>query len=345
MNILGCMSGSSLDGLDMALCRFHSESEYDLLKVDTIEYSKTWVERLRNIQNLSHAECCLLEAEYTSYIATLILDFLSGQTADYISSHGHTILHYPEKGYSYQLGQGAYLAAKTSIPVISEFRLQDIAKGGQGAPIAPAVEKYVLPGYDAYLNFGGISNISIHANNQIRAFDIGPCNQLLNALANLEGISFDRDGALAKSGSLITSLLEKALSHPYFVKGSPKSLDNQFVVNEFVKPFLHHAGNNTDKLRTAVELIVQTVSSDAGEHNTILATGGGALNTFLMSRLKEELVSKNNTLIIPGKEIVEFKEAILMALMGYLRISNKVNVFSSVTGATSDSIAGCIYTC
>jgi anhydro-N-acetylmuramic acid kinase len=117
------------------------------------------------------------------------------------------------------------------------------------------------------------------------------------------------------------------------------------VVNEFVKPFLHHAGNNTDKLRTAVELIVQTVSSDAGEHNTILATGGGALNTFLMSRLKEELVSKNNTLIIPGKEIVEFKEAILMALMGYLRISNKVNVFSSVTGATSDSIAGCIYTC
>lgn len=345
MNILGCMSGSSLDGLDLALCRFHSEYTYDLVKSETISYSNEWVERLKNIQNLTHAECCLLEAEYTSYIATLIQGFVSGQTVDYISSHGHTIVHHPEMGYSYQLGQGAYLVSKTAIPVISEFRLQDIAKGGQGAPIAPAVEKYLLPDYDAYLNLGGISNISIHKNDSIRAYDIGPCNQLLNALARLEGKTFDEGGALAKSGSVLNDLLDHSLSHVYYKNEAPKSLDNQFVVQEFVKPFLEHQGKNSDKLRTAVELITLTITAETEENNTVLATGGGALNTFLMTRLEEELQQKDNNLIIPEKEMVEFKEAILMALMGYLRISNKVNVFSSVTGASSDSIAGCIYTC
>ncbi len=345
MNILGCMSGSSLDGLDMALCSFHSESEYELLKSATIAYSDEWVDRLEKIQHLTHAECCLLEAEYTTYVATLINEFLNGQTAMYISSHGHTIIHHPEKGYSYQLGQGAYLASKTSIPVISEFRLQDIAKGGQGAPIAPAVEKYLLTGYDAYLNLGGISNISIHTDKHITAYDIGPCNQLLNALANVEGMAFDKDGHLAKSGSVINDLLKQALSHHYYKTQSPKSLDNQFVVKEFITPFLNHTGKNIDKLRTAVALIARTVAEEAGKNNTVLATGGGALNTFLMTCLEHELVKNNNTLIIPKRKIVEFKEAILMALMGYLRISNKVNVFSSVTGATSDSVAGSIYTC
>lgn len=339
------MSGSSLDGLDLALCAFHSESEYVLLKSETVEYSNAWIERLKNIEHLSHAECCQLESEYTSYIAAFILDFLDGQEAAYISSHGHTILHHPELGYSYQLGQGAYLAAKTSIPVISEFRLQDIAKGGQGAPIAPAVEKYLLPGYDAYLNLGGITNISLHTDKHITAFDIGPCNQLLNALANLEGATFDKDGQMSKSGSILTDLLQQSLSHQYYALKVPKSLDNRFVVKEFVKPFLAFEGNTSDKLRTAVELIVRTIAAESGQNNRVFATGGGALNTFMMDRLKAELTENNNSLFIPIKEILEFKEAILMALMGYLRLSNKVNVFSSVTGATSDTIAGSIYIC
>lgn len=345
MKILGCMSGSSLDGLDMALCDFKSESTYTLIKATTFRYSDQWVTRLQKVNQLSHEESCQLEADFTTYIAANILDFLSGEETAYISSHGHTILHNPDSGYSYQLANGAYLAAKTSIPVISEYRLQDIAKGGQGAPIAPAIEKYLLPKYDAYLNLGGIANISHHSEKEITAYDIGPCNQLLNALAQQAGKQFDEGGLLAKSGMLINELLSASLAHSYFSADSPKSLDNRFVVNEFVQPFLDHAGSVTDKLHTATRLIAKTIAAESGRENHIYATGGGALNSFLMECLDEELQNQNNKLVIPDAKMIEFKEAILMALMGYLRLHDKVNVFCSVTGATSDTVAGCIYTC
>ena len=345
MKILGCMSGSSLDGLDMALCDFESDSTYSLIKANTVAYSDKWVARLQKVNDLSHEESCLLEADFTTYIAAAILEFLDGEETAYISSHGHTIVHNPDSGYSYQLANGAYLAAKTSIPVISEYRLQDIAKGGQGAPIAPAIEKYLLSGYDAYLNLGGIANISHHSTKNIKAYDIGPCNQLLNALAQQAGKQFDDGGSLAKTGELINELMSSSLAHSYFSANPPKSLDNRFVVNEFVQPFLDHPGSVVNKLHTATQLIAKTITAESGQGNQIYATGGGALNTFLMECLKQEFEKENNQLIIPEKEMVEFKEAILMALMGYLRLHNKVNVFSSVTGATSDTVAGSIYAC
>jgi len=339
------MSGSSLDGLDLALCEFRTEHDFTLNRAATITYTADWIRRLSKVSNLSHHDVSLLEAEFTTVSAEMILEFLDGTLPDFISSHGHTILHNPAKGYSYQLGNGAYLSAKTGIPVISEFRLQDIAKGGQGAPIAPAVEKYLLDKYDAYLNLGGISNISFHSPTGILAFDIGPCNQLLNALAEIAGKSYDRDGILASEGEIIDELLKQALTHPYFQETPPKSLDNSFVKHEFVKPFLSYEASIKDKLRTAVEYIVETIVNNSKENSQLYATGGGALNIFLVKRLQEELKKLNTELVMPDRQIIEFKEAILMSLMGYLRVNNKVNVFSSVTGATSDTVAGCIYTC
>lgn len=338
------MSGSSLDGLDLALCSFESEHEYKLLQSVCIPYSSDWVKRLQDVSSLSHADVCQLEAQYTRYISKLILGFLQDTKPDYIASHGHTLLHSPEHNYSYQLGHGAYLNGYTGIPVIAEFRLQDIAKGGQGAPIAPVVEKYLFKGFDSYLNLGGICNISFHKENQILAYDIGPCNQLLNALASEADLSYDKDGDLSKTGQIIPTLLEKALSHSYYKSKAPKSLDNQFVQDEFVSLFRHDTNPLADRLRTAVELIATIIVNEIqAPTKSIFVTGGAAFNSFLMKQLKEKLSAQQVGLIIPDKSVIEFKEAILMALMGYLRVSNKLNVFSSVTGATSDTIAGCIY--
>ena len=338
------MSGSSLDGLDLALCSFASENDFNLLRATSIPYSDAWVDRLQNATTISHSGLCLLETEYSNYISKIILDFLQESQLDYIASHGHTLLHSPEQQYSYQLGQGAYLNGYTGIPVISEFRLQDMAKGGEGAPIAPVVERYLFAGYDSYLNLGGICNISFHQEDRIQAYDIGPCNQLLNALALEAGLIFDKNGALSKSGTIIPELLEKALAHAYYKMPAPKSLDNQFVQREFVDLFRNDTYAVNDRLRTAVELIVTIISNELqADSKSVFVTGGGAFNTFLMQLLQHKLAEKQIELVLPDKEVVEFKEAILMALMGYLRIHDKVNVFSSVTGATSDTIAGCVY--
>jgi len=338
------MSGSSLDGLDLALCIFKSEFDFELVKQASIPYSKNWEKRLASSTNLSHTDLCLLESAYTEYTSEIIVDFLKGETVDYVSSHGHTLLHSPEGKYSYQLSTGSYMSAHIGIPVISDFRTQDIAKGGQGAPIAPVVEKYLFSGYDSYLNLGGICNCSFHTENTITAYDIGPCNQLLNALAQLEGKAYDHNGEMARMGKCIPSLFHSAVTHPYYILDSPKSLDNQYVQQEFVKQFLAFDAPIHDKLRTAVDLIVHiTVAGYSSDISSVFATGGGALNQFLISELNNSLSSIGVDLVIPNKDIIEFKEAILMALMGYLRIHKKVNVFSSVTGATSDTISGCIY--
>lgn len=345
MKILGCISGSSLDGLDLALCQFKSETSFELLKSDTIPYSPAWQKRLRDATSISLKEACQLEYDYGVLISQIISQFLGDETVDYIASHGHTILHNPENHYTFQLGNGGYLSGLLQIPVISEFRVQDMAKGGQGAPIAPIVEHHLFPGYTYYLNLGGISNISFHKEGKITAYDIGPANQLLNKLAQLKELEYDKDGELARSGSVIESLLASSLHHDYFRLPAPKSLDNSYVIEAFVNPYLsqdHHAVE--DRLRTAVEFIVKTIVAELKENDQkVFVTGGGALNSFLIERLSAECLQLNNELFVPSTELIEFKEGILMALMGYLRVMKKTNIFSTVTGANRNSIAGAIF--
>ena len=337
------MSGSSLDGVDLALCDFHDERHYTLLKSVCVPYSSPWISRLKDVSSLDLRSLCQLEADYTDVLAQMLMDFIAGDQIDYIASHGHTLLHAPDRGYSYQLGQGSYLAAKAGIPVISEFRLQDMAKGGQGAPIAPIVESYLYSGYDAYLNLGGICNISIH-DDQVTAYDIGPGNQLLNALAGLREMDYDRDGLLAAQGQVLPGLLARALAHPYYTQPHPKSLDNQYVRSAFVAPFLSAEGTVEDRLRTGIALICQIINDAIPDRvSNVLVTGGGALNKMMMKELSRLVAGRSINIEIPSKDIIEYKEAILMALMGYLRVNNIPNVYCSVTGASSDTIAGAIY--
>jgi len=337
------MSGSSLDGLDFALCEFNSPKDYKLVKSSSQAYSPEWVKRL-SILPSTLLELGQLEFDYSDLMSRMVLDFLEGEEVDYISSHGHTLFHNPDKGFTYQLGQGSQLSSKTGIKVISDFRSQDMAKGGQGAPIAPVVEQFLFSGYDAYLNLGGICNVSLHHEKGIIAYDIGPCNQLLNALAAEQGLIYDIDGNLASNGEVLSDLLELGLNHSYYHKSPPKSLDNSFTYNEFVLPFKNAQASTNDKLRTAIELISILISQNIEKGATSLfATGGGVLNIFLMKILNEKLSTQGVNLIIPDKVIIESKEAILMALMGYLRLNEMSNVFKSVTGASSDTVAGSIF--
>jgi len=338
------MSGSSLDGVDLALCDFQDQHHYTLLRSACIPYTNVWVSRLRAGHTLDIHGLCQLEADYTDLMAQMLATFIGEDRIDYIASHGHTLLHAPNQGYSYQLGQGSYLSAKLGVSVISEFRLQDIAKGGQGAPIAPIVESYLYSGYGAYLNLGGICNISIHEHDQVTAYDIGPCNQLLNALAGLKGMDYDRDGQLAHQGRVIPALLRQVIAHPFYHQSHPKSLDNEYVQSELVAVFLSAEGTVEDRLRTGISLICQIIDDAIPDSLTrVLATGGGALNKMLIGELKQRLDKRGINLIIPNKETIEYKEAILMALMGYLRVNNIPNVYCSVTGASTDTIAGAIY--
>jgi len=345
VKILGCISGSSLDGLDLALCQFKSANSFELLKAETIPYTVSWQNRLRAATHISLKEACQLEYDYGRLVAQFITDFIGDESVDYVSSHGHTILHDPHQHYTFQLGNGAYLSGLLNLPVVSEFRIQDMAKGGQGAPIAPIVEHYLFPGHTYYLNLGGISNISIHSKENITAYDIGPANQLLNNLTKLKSLEFDEDGALARSGTLIEPLLQSALKHEYFSMPAPKSLDNSFVVEQFVQPFLSADSFTVeDRLNTAVEFIIKTITNELSiKDQSLLVTGGGALNTFLIERLSQECAKLNIDLVVPSKQVIEFKEGILMALMAYLRILKKSNVLSSVTGASNDTVAGAIF--
>lgn len=337
------MSGSSLDGLDFALCEFNTQKDYRLIKSSSIAYSPEWVHRLSSLPSTTN-ELSQLECDYTSLMSNMILDFLKGEQVNIIASHGHTLYHQPDQRYTYQLGHGGQLASKTDITVISDFRSQDMAKGGQGAPIAPVVEQLLFSGHDAYLNLGGICNVSLHKEKGIIAYDIGPCNQLLNALAAEQDLIFDIDGHLASIGEVIPDLLEQSLNHSYYQRPPPKSLDNSYTYNEFVLPFKNVQASTNDKLRTATELISILISQNIGKKTrSLFATGGGALNTFLMKILAEKLSNQDVNLIIPDKVIIESKEAILMALMGYLRLNEKTNVFKSVTGASSDTVAGSIF--
>lgn len=338
------MSGSSLDGLDMALCDFRDEHHFTMLKSTCIPFSAEWIDRLEHFDSLDLHGMCQLEADFTKYLASQVIEFIGEDAINYIASHGHTLVHSPTDGYSYQLGQGAYIAAHTGIPVISEFRLQDIAKGGQGAPIAPVVETFLFPDYDAYLNLGGICNISIHDAGAVTAYDIGPCNQLLNALALLLGQDYDKGGQLASQGVVLQQLLHKSLAHPFYAQPHPKSLDNSYVMKEFVTPILLSEDSVEDRLRTSTALISKIINDAIPDGvSSVLATGGGAHNTFLIESLRAATSSRGISIIIPDKEVIDYKEAILMALMGYLRVNNIPNVYCSVTGASSDTISGAIY--
>ncbi len=353
---IGLMSGSSLDGLDVACVDFKYDDgkiDWEIMQAETFPYSDMWLSRLINLPLQNALAFAKTHTYYGHYVGEMVNQFLQKHQIepDFIAAHGHTVFHHPDQKFTVQIGDGAAIAAITGFPVISNFRAQDIALGGEGAPIAPIADKYLLPGYDFYLNLGGIDNISCNINGRFVAFDIGSANQTLNAIAREMNMKFDEDGRIAKTGELVEPLFQKANDNDYYKEAYPKSLDNSYVRENIVPLFLDFEALWEDKMRTACEHIAFQIANAIAavvekedfkkEKYKMIATGGGALNEFLISCIRR--YNENVEVVVPDRKVIEFKEAALMALMGLLRIENQTNTLHSVTGARRDTISGAIH--
>lgn len=346
-NVLGLMSGTSLDGLDLALCQFEKNSsgwKYHLLQGVTYPLPDSFVQKVRAVDQLSGLELSFLDIEFANLSSEFVLNFQfkTKENIDLIASHGQTIFHQPSKGLTLQIGSGAIISSKTGIDTICDFRTTDVALGGQGAPLVPIGDQLLFSSYESCINIGGFANISRQQDGKRVAWDICPTNVVMNQLSSTLGAPYDKGGNIARSGKVNQALLNEFLGLSFFREKGPKSLGIEWA-NENIFPLLNQTPISVeDKLRTYVELIAilieRELSKNPGDQTII--TGGGAYNSFLIKRIVQ---LSNCQIIVPEKEIIEYKEAIIFAFMGYLRYHNKINVLASVTGAQKDHSAGCIY--
>jgi len=345
--VLGLMSGSSLDGMDLALCHFEKTPErweYDVIAAQTYPYRDVLRLRLSTAIELSAYEFVKLDVELGTVMADTIHTFLSGQPVkpDFIASHGHTTFHQPAIGLTAQIGSGAVIASHTGITTVCDFRTSDVALGGQGAPLVPIGDELLFGHYDACLNLGGFSNISFRQGGKRVAFDVSPCNMALNYLANRLGMDYDKDGKTARSGTMDQALLEQLNNLDFYRIQGAKSLGKEWFDSIF-KPCLDKSKLSVaDKLRTLTEHIAfQLAQSSAGNKGeTMLVTGGGARNVFLIERLR---AIGTKEIVIPDEQTIDFKEAIIFAFLGVLRMRGEANCLSAVTGARGDCCGGAVY--
>lgn len=357
--VIGTMSGSSLDGLDIVFAELEETGgkwNYTINNAATYAYNNEWQLRLAGASALNAYDYLRLHGDYGKYTATVINQFIDEYHLHHriqlIASHGHTVFHAPQQGFTSQLGCGATIAASTGINVVSDLRAIDIALGGQGAPIVPVGEKLLFSEYDLLLNIGGIANISFKKNNGYTAFDICPANRILNLLASSQGKAFDEDGNMASVGTINADLLQQLNELDYYKKQAPKSLANSFGV-EVILPIIESYDLPVyDALRTYVAHIskqvvdaVQQLSFIANETTPVqlLVTGGGAFNQFLVNELRLQLAPLHVNVVLPSAEIINYKEALIMALLGILRWREENTTLASVTGATRDSIGGAVW--
>jgi anhydro-N-acetylmuramic acid kinase len=358
--VIGIMSGSSLDGLDLAFTEIEEiggKWTYEIAAAACLPYTAEWKEKLAGAIHLSARDYLLLHSEYGHYIGKQVNAFIDSYGLAYraglIASHGHTTFHMPP-AMTGQLGCGAAIAAETGLPVVSDLRAMDLAYGGQGAPIVPMGEKYLLGEYAYFLNIGGIANISANRKDGYVAFDVCPANSVMNILVAENGLEYDAGGAIAASGKIDWSLLEKLNAFAYYDKGYPKSLANDFGTDT-IYPLIKQSGISlADSLRTCVEHIAQQVrksvamilaqngETDAGNAR-MLVTGGGAFNTFLVSRITELLQPLRLETEVADDRLANYKEALIMAFLGVLRWREENTVMHSVTGARKDSVGGAMW--
>lgn len=341
------MSGTSLDGLDIAACKFSEKGKkyhYELLACECIEYDEILKIKLQKSHNLSAENLLKLNIEFGEYTAKTILNFIQKNNltnVKLIASHGHTVFHRPENSLTYQIGSGAVISAVTGIPTVSDFRSTDIALNGQGAPLVPIGDELLFGDYQACLNLGGFANISYRIDNKRIAFDICPVNIVLNKFAEQLEKKYDDKGHLAKQGRVIIELFQKLNTIKYYKQKAPKSLSREWLEQSFLPIFSEFNNENArDILSTLCEHIASQIISITNEHKNVLITGGGAFNNHLIERLK---MNSKTEFIIPDNNIVMFKEAIVFAFLGYLRWHAHTNCLASVTGAVKDSSSGAVY--
>jgi anhydro-N-acetylmuramic acid kinase len=352
------MSGSSLDGLDVVFAHFHDQAgvwRYEIRAAACYPYEEVWADRLRLATGLSAADYLVLHSDSGHYLGRKVIFFTEEKgielQADLVASHGHTTFHLPGQGMTAQLGDGAALAAETNMAVVTDLRALDVALGGQGAPIVPVGEKLLFPDYDLFLNLGGIANISRHQGGGVTAFDVCPANSVLNALAGLLGRPYDDGGALAGGGRRDQLLLDELNGLAYYLEAPPKSLANSFA-GLSVMPVLEryalsvqgrlstYCAHIAAQVRRAVERLTE---EDGARGHRMLVTGGGAFNTFLVGLLKEALAPLGVGVVIPDAELVKFKEALIMGLLGVLRWRENATTLASVTGARRDGVGGALW--
>jgi len=340
------MSGSSLDGVDLAHCEFFFDSKwhFNIIKAETVPYPEEWKLLLQGLPTANAQKLAELDIAYGVFLGSLVNIFMKKHSLSpaLISSHGHTIFHSPGKNYTFQLGNGQAIATTTGITTVADFRQKDILLGGQGAPLVPIGDELLFNGFDICLNIGGIANLSYNANGKRRAFDVCPANQLLNHLSLQLGKEFDFNGEMAALGKLNVPLFEKLNKDEFYWQAPPKSLSNQYVRENFIKLVDRFEVPLEDKLYTCVKHIAYQLNQsikNIGAKN-ILITGGGARNGFLTTAIQKETLLE---VIVPSGEIIDFKEALVFALMGLLRFQNKINCLASATGASKDSVAGVVF--
>ncbi len=354
-NIIGIMSGTSLDGLDIAYGEFmylNGKWKFNSPRAETVAYDFHWKNKLKHAHKESLVHFLELDRAYGIFIGQQIQSFCKKHNLkpDYISSHGHTIFHQPEKKLTCQLGHGASIYAVTGIPTIADFRVTDMALGGHGAPLVPIGDELLFGEYEYCLNIGGIANMSYSIQNKRIAFDICPANFILNYLAQQINKEYDKNGELAKSGTLNQKMLNELNAIAYYRLPSPKSLGREYIERHFLPIIDSYTIPIHDKLHTychhiifQVAEIVNKLSQQKNKTYSVLMTGGGAWNTFLWNELAPQYLRSNIPLFIPDNSIVDFKEALVFAFLGVLRIRNEINCLSSVTGASIDSCGGVIF--
>lgn len=345
------MSGTSLDGLDIAYCHFYKQNNvwsFSILVVESIEYEIGFKEKLKNTVHLDAVSLLAFHNEYGNWLGQLVKKFVNNNAleVDFVASHGHTVFHQPETGLTYQIGSGQHIANASNQKVIADFRTNDVALGGQGAPLVPIGDQLLFSTYDFCLNLGGISNISFELDKKRIAYDISPANMLLNFICKKIGLAYDKGGQLAKTGGLNHQLLQELNSLAYYKKTFPKSLGYEWFVENMI-PLIDNTNDSIQNLlHTSVHHTAQQIShvikETKKENSTLLITGGGAKNDFLLEILQQQL-GKFSKIIVPDEHSIDYKEALIFAFLGVLRERGEINCLRSVTGAKKDSVSGVIY--
>ena len=343
---IGVMSGTSLDGLDLVACRFSYDQSwhYEIIKSLTIPYSHKWVNKLSNANELNAFDFALLNNNFGKFIGKKVAKFCSDlpQKPDLVSSHGHTIFHQPKNKLTVQIGNGASIAAHSGIKTACDFRTSDVALKGQGAPLVPIGDELLFGDYDFCLNLGGIANVSFHEDEERKGFDICPANMAFNQFIKELGYEYDLDGNYGRSGLVQKELLGLLNDQEYYHQKGPKSIDHEWFEEDFLPLIRSFQLSPTDALRTLYEHVSDQIclALDHYLKGRMLVTGGGAHNVFLIELLSEK--TKHKT-IVPSSQLIDFKEAIIFAFIGVLRLREEPNCLKSITGVDHDHSGGVIY--
>jgi len=347
-NILGVMSGTSLDGIDLAHLKFeiiNGKWNFQILECETIGYNQKWIDQLKIAVGFSELELLKLNTDYTFLLGRIISDFIGKykiENIDAVCSHGHTILHQPQNGVTLQIGNLPEIASLCKQKVVCDFRVQDVKLGGQGAPLVPIGDQILFSDYDYCLNLGGFSNISFEENGNRIAFDISPVNTVLNFYANQLGLDYDDKGKNSRTGNINLELLNELNRLDFYKKKYPKSLGFEFVKETILPLIESYPIAIEDKMNTFTEHIaIQIALVLPKKENNLFITGGGAYNDFMIERVQFHL--PETKIVIPERKIIEFKEALIFGLLGVLKLRNEINILSSVTGAKTDHSSGQIY--